>query len=367
MPTTVVVDASHLGGASAQRGIGTYLRAVLPRLARDLDVVGLATAGVALPPGVQPRRIGRVAPGRFAQREHDLRLPFDLARAARAAQADVVFSPADDPPRRSPRPWVQMLHDVIPLVVDDPAFAAGARRWRAVGPRLAHASFVCTNSQRTADDAVRALGIAPDRLRVIPLGVDERFRPPPGPRSRAGTPYVLYVGQYGPHKGFAEAFAVAAGLRDAGLPHRLTMVGLLAPWYRPIVDDLLAASGARDRVDLVGYVDDVVATYQQADALIVTSRYEGFCLPALEAMACGTPVVAFANSAIPEVVTGGGVLVPDGDVDACSGALTALLTDVEAWQAASEAAAAHARTFSWDRCANELRDVLVAAAAAGQS
>jgi glycosyltransferase involved in cell wall biosynthesis len=364
MPITVLVDAWHLGGSSSNRGIGTYLRGVLPLLAAapEFDVVGLAEAGAALPAGVRHRGIARRAPSRWARREHDLLLPLDLARAARAEHADVVLSPADDPPWRSPRPWVQMLHDLIPLTFDDPAFAPDAGRWRRIGPRLRNAAVVCTNSQHTADDAVRLFGVDPRRMRVAPLGVDARYRPP-SHRDRRATPTVLYVGEYGPHKGFAEAFAVAGRLAAAGLEHRVAMAGFLAPWYEPIVRDLLARSSRPDRVDLLGFVPDIVATYQRADALIVTSRYEGFCLPALEAMACGTPVVAFANSAIPEVVGGGGVLVADGDVDALVDALVQLLTDGNAWLATSARGVEHARSFTWEACAKVHAEALMEAAA----
>lgn len=350
MSTTVVLDAWHLAGASANRGIGTYLRGVLPHLAddADLDLVALAVAPDPLPRGVGHRRISRRAPGRYAQREHDLRLPFDLRRAARAVGADVFFSPADNPPSRSPVPWVQMLHDLIPLVV--PGSEGAADRWRRIGERLTSAAAVVTNSGCTADDAVRLLGVDPGATHVVPLGVSPRFRPPASPAA-AGPPTILYVGEYGPHKGFAEAFAVAGAVAQAGLPHRLAMVGHLAPWYEPSVRDLLRAAPSPDRVDLLGYVDDVVAAYQEADALIVTSRYEGFCLPALEAMACGTPVVAFANSALPEVVGEAGVLVPDGDVPAFAAAVVELLEDEEARASMAVRGIERAASFTWEGCA----------------
>jgi alpha-1,3-rhamnosyl/mannosyltransferase len=196
---------------------------------------------------------------------------------------------------------------------------------------------------------------------VTPLGVDDRFQPP---RSRNGAdrPTVLYVGEYGPHKGFAEAFAAAGLIAEAGLPHRLGMVGFLAPWYEPIVRDLRAASSHPERIDLLGYVDDIVSAYQHADAVVVTSRYEGFCLPALEAMACGTPVVAFANSAIAETVSGGGILVPDGDVEALVAALADVLSDQVAWKDVSELGIKHARGFTWERCARDHAEVLRAVA-----
>jgi len=339
----------------------------LPLLAQehDLRLVGLATRETDLPAGVDYRPIRRIAPNRLAQREHDFLLPFDLTRAARAEEADVVFSPADNPPRRSPLPWVQMLLDLIPLVVHDRSFRHPAARWRRIGPRLRSASALLTCSRNTAADAQRLLDVDPARIHVSPLGIDGRFRPPADPRCRADRPTLLYVGQYGPHKGFAEAFAVAAGIADAGLPHRLVMVGFLAPWHEPAVRELVERSPRPDRIDLLGYVNDVVAAYQGADALLVTSRYEGFCLPAVEAMACGTPVVAFDNSAIPEVVSGGGILVPDGDVAAAATALRGLLEDESYWDEVSERGIEHARAFSWERCAAMHADVLQAVATAG--
>ncbi len=364
MPTTVLVDAWHLAGYSANRGIGTYLRNVLPRLAAqpDLEVFGLAVPSSGLPHGVRPRRIRRFAPDRFAQREHDLRLPADLAWITRRVRADVFLSPADNPPLWCPIPWVQMLHDLIPLAVPDQRFSVAARRWRRLGPRLRKARAVVTDSHATAIDAKGLLGIDDRRLKVAHLGVSGEFEPRADLHRPAGR-RILYVGEYGPHKGFREAFDVVSGLAENGLPHRLEMVGFLAPWYEPAVQSLLASAARPDRVELSGYVDDLVGAYQQADALIVTSRYEGFCLPALEAMACGTPVVAFANSAIVEVVGDGGVLVPDGDVPAMVVKLVELLTDEAAWASVSVRGLAHARRFSWDDCARAIASVLRAAAA----
>jgi len=244
---------------------------------------------------------------------------------------------------------VQTVHDLIPLAAPDPAFDSAAARWRRIGRRLASAAAVVADSHNTAADVVRFFDLDPETVHVAYLGVDGVFRPPSAPVSTE-PPTILYVGEYGPHKGFAEAFATVGAVAEAGLPHRLAMVGFLAPWYEPRVRSLLAESPRPDRVDLLGYVDDLVSMYQRADALIVTSRYEGFCLPAVEAMACGTPIVAFANSALPEVVGDGGVLVRDGDVGQMVEVLRTLLTDQSSWDKVSARGLARARAFSWKRC-----------------
>jgi len=138
------------------------------------------------------------------------------------------------------------------------------------------------------------------------------FRPN-GPAAPADPPYVLVVGEYSPRKGYEDAFEVIAQLAEAGFPHRLLIAGRIAPWVEPTVQAALQRAPRPDRVELLGYVDDLAALYRGAALFLFPSRYEGFGLPPLEAMACGTPVVAYDNTSIPEVVGDAGVLVSDGD------------------------------------------------------
>src|SRR5438445_777387 len=159
-----------------------------------------------------------------------------------------------------------------------------------------------------------AVGALVQRGTELPGG-DPVVRPPEAPII-APVPYLLYVGVYGPHKGYAEVFEVISEPARLGFPHRLKVVGTLNPWREQQIAGLLEGCRHPERVDLMGFVsnDELRALYGSASALIVTSRCEGFGLPALEAMATGTPVIAFANTALPEVIGTGGTLVPDGDV-----------------------------------------------------
>jgi glycosyltransferase involved in cell wall biosynthesis len=352
--TKVLVDAWHLSGDSAYRGIGTYLRNLLAHLGPrdDLAVSALTVAPTLLPPGIEPVRISRRAPGRFARREHELRLPRDLRRVA----ADVVHSPAQDPPKRCRVPYVQTLFDMTPLVVTEPALADERERLLRLAGAYRAAAAVIAISQHSAEKGIELLGLDPSRVHVVHLGVDARFRPPVA-REPGGRPYVLYVGEYGAHKGFAEAFRVVAALAERGHPHSLKMVGRIAPWHSATIGGLRDAAPRADLVELLGFVDDTVALYQQADALIVTSRQEGFGLPVVEAMACGTPVIAFANSSLIEVVGDGGVLIPDGDVDAMAAAASELLGAPEKWQEASAKAQRRAASFNWGTTASRHADI----------
>jgi glycosyltransferase involved in cell wall biosynthesis len=116
-------------------------------------------------------------------------------------------------------------------------------------------------------------------------------------------------------------------------------------------------------VDLLGRVDlaTLVDMYQDASAVVVTSRYEGFGFPALESMACGTPLVAFRNSALPEVIGDGGVLVTDGDVAGMGAEVDRLLGDQSRSRELSRRGLLRSRTFSWATVAQRHRDIYLEA------
>lgn len=373
---TVAVDAMALSDASELRGIGTYLRHVLAGLAAQpgVRVLALASPGARLPPRVErmavrrlvPARLApvgpagpgpsrlvtlglRVASTRLAPAEHDLRLPADLARAARAG-AEVALAPGLPPPRRSPVPWVQTVHDVIPLARPDPLTARETALWRRLGPRIRHAAAVIAVSRHSADAAIRHLGLDPARVHVVHNGVDPAFGPE-GPAAPADPPYLLYVGSWGAHKGIPEAVACIDRLADLGYPHRLVIAGPQDVRQRERIGAVVARAAHPGRVEVPGWVEDLPALYRGAAALVVTSRHEGFCLPAAEAMASGTPVVAFANSALPEIVGEGGLLVPDGDVAAMVAAVRSVLDDPATRRDLVAAGLRRAAQFSWQACA----------------
>ncbi|HEY1522621.1 MAG TPA: glycosyltransferase family 1 protein [Solirubrobacteraceae bacterium] len=352
--TVVLVDGYALSDASRDRGIGTFLKRLLPGLseAPGLSVRVLAEPGLSLPAGVARLPARRPFPARFRPAAHDLLLPRDLRRA----EADVFHSPAQHPPRRSSLPWVQTLHDLTPLTWPHPLLERERRRWIKVGPRIRQAAAVATVSRFSADEAIRHLGLDPARLTVIPLGVDPAvFHPAASPRQE--PPYLLHVAAWGPHKGFQEALAVIARLAELGLPHRLVLAGPQDAWMGAQVQAAVRASPRPDRVQVAGYVDDLPAVYRGAVALLMTSRCEGFGLPVLEAMACGTPVLAFANSAVAEVVGGAGVLVSDGDVDAMVQAVRRLVDSAAMRDELVQAGLVHSEHYRWADMATAYRQL----------
>lgn len=350
-----MIDGYALSDGSHRRGVGTYLKRIIAGAGArsDLSVAVIADGSVSLPDGVERIMAQGRVPRRFRDLEHDILLPRRLNRV----QADVLHSPAQQPPRRSSVPWVQTLHDLTPLTLPHPTLARDRRRWRRIGPRLRKASAVVTVSRFSADEGIRHLGIDPSRVTVIPHGVDhDVFHPGGAPAD--DPPYLLHVAAWGPHKGFVEALAVIARLAEHGLPHRLVMAGPQDSWMHAQVRAIVAASPRPELVDIAGYVSDLPATYRGATALLMTSRCEGFGFPALEAMACGTPVVAFANSSIPEVVGDGGALVADGDVDAMATAVRRVASDSSARSELVERGLAQAARFRWEDAIDAYVDVL---------
>ena len=361
------MDASALSSVAAGSGIGTYVRNLLSGLV-DLPDLGLTVNALITPEVALDDRIGRRPIHRRVRKrargeviEHAMRLPLDVVR--RRASGEVFHSPGFHAPWGVRGPWVQTLHDVVPLVVDEPDVAALKERWGRFGPRYRTADAVIAISRHAADEGVRLLGLDPARLHVAHHGVDPRFRPDDGPP--AEPPYLLVVGEYSRRKGFPEAFAAIGALADAGYPHSLKVVGKIHDWGREELSARRAAAARPDRIELLGFVPDLAAVYRRATALLMTSRYEGFGFPVVEAMACGLPVVSFANTALTEVVGDGGILVPDGDVAAMVKALRSLLDSPAAAGEWRQRGLARAADLTWAKSAAIHADVyrLVARAA----
>jgi glycosyltransferase involved in cell wall biosynthesis len=230
------------------------------------------------------------------------------------------------------------------------------RSARAAMARSAHR--VVAISESTRRDAIELMGVAPERVRVVPNGLDPRFLEPVSPQAIAGLkdrldlvrPYVLFLSSGDPRKGLAEACAAfqrASSRTLAGFD--LVVAGELPDRAR----DLLPSAGDPDRVRVLGLVGDTELRLLMsgARALLFASRYEGFGLPLLEAFACQCPVVACDNSSIPEVAGDAAVLVPTGDAEALAAGLELLETDSALRSTLVERGTRRCREFTWERAA----------------
>lgn len=346
--TNVLVDATVLTRAGGDRGMGTYVRELLRELGRrdDLEVSALWPRNAASPPGVHAIEVERKNRGRFQFLEHGLRLPVELMRSS----SDVFHGPSATPPPGCRRGWVETIFDVIPLTSKDPDLHSERRRWQRIAGRFRRADAVVAASGYTAAEAIRVLGLDPAKVYVAHLAAGRSFKPPQD-LSVDGRQTFLFVGGVEKRKRITDAMSVVGALADAGVTTGLRVCGPLPPGHVALVRDWAEGEGVSGLVEVVGHTDDLANEYRRAVALLVPSAAEGFGLPAVEAMACGTPVIAYDNSATTEVVADGGALIADGDVTEMTAVALRLATNSAAWQEASERALQRARIFSWERCA----------------
>jgi glycosyltransferase involved in cell wall biosynthesis len=252
---------------------------------------------------------------------------------------------------------VVVIHDAAALRHPE-WYTPGYVRWqRTLLPRLARrARQVITVSEFSRGELADLFGLPPERIAVVPNGVDRRFSPaadPAAARQALGLdrPYALVVGTRIARKNVAALDAASRALGERGI-------------------EVAAAGGGRSYMReetarglrALGYVPDELlpSLYAGAQAVMVPSLYEGFGLPCLEAMASGVPVVASDRAALPETCGAAALLVDPEDPDALAAAAVTAATDDGERNRLIEAGLSRVRTFSWDRAARQV-DALIGA------
>ena len=216
-------------------------------------------------------------------------------------------------------------------------------------------------------DIIRHYRLPAAKVVASPLGVEDAFRPVVDPailaavreRNRLPDRYILAVGNLQPRKNLRRLIEAVAALRATRRDDcRLVLVGQPA-WRHGELDAVAAAHGLRDAIVATGYVpaEDLPALYSAAEVFAYPSLYEGFGLPPLEALACGTPVVTANTSSLPEVVGDAGLLIDPLDTGAIAAALARLLDDVALRERLRQAGFARAAAYSWRETARRTLQV----------
>jgi len=291
---------------------------------------------------------------------HRLRVPFpaDLL----TGPVDVFHSPDYllPPVRRGKK--VVTVHDLSFLRHPEAAEPSLRAFLCASVPRsVRKADLVLGDSESTRQDVIELLGIDGDRVEVVYPGVDGAFRVIDDQHHLAAVkqlygldcPFILNVGTLEPRKNLVTLLYAYAALRRRGLEHKLVIAGGHG-WLYDGVFRRLEELSLEEEVLFLGYVaeEHLPALYGLADLLVFPSLYEGFGLPPLEAMACGTPVITSDSSSLPEVVGEAGVMVPARDADALAEAIATVLADSVLREDLVKQGLSRAAQFTW-RAAGE--------------
>ncbi|MCB8946130.1 MAG: glycosyltransferase family 4 protein [Ardenticatenaceae bacterium] len=354
-------------------GSGQYTRQLiyhLNRLISDLDITLIypQIAGEpepeAVPPSVKvkivPLRPGHVGKVLFEQR--------DFPRACAAVGADLAHVPYWGSPLRSPVPLVVTVHDITTLHVPEYRRSLGARLYNALVTASARGSnHIITDSFSSKLDIVDHLGIAETDITAIYLATSPDY----GPRENSLVDtavlrkydlpdfYVLYLGGYEIHKNvmnLLHAYTYVAKALKSEYPlvlagRKPTQVTDTFPDYEGYIERL----GLEPYVRWIGFVDeaDKPVLYRNAETFVFPSRYEGFGLPPLEAMACGTPVVASDSGSLIEVIGDAGFAVDPDAPREMAGAIIATIVQENLAAELRQKGLAQAAKFSWEKTATE--------------
>jgi glycosyltransferase involved in cell wall biosynthesis len=362
-PILVGFDATTLTGQVS--GVGGYTERLLQALCAQvgqgvldrLVVFSNRQVQVAGSPAVE-----LYSRGRFPVRSIWMQLV--LPRILREVRPQVVHFTNYLAPVVTDTPYVVSFHDMSLTLLPEAHTLKKRLLTASLIPTVARkARRILVPSESTRRDVSRLLAVDPGRIRLVPYAASPLYRPLSDGLStlaRRGVrpPYFLYVGTIEPRKNLARALRAFGRIAPSLPDHRFVIVGQSGWKYGEILHEARRPDLA-DKVVLTGYLpeEELPVLYNHATALVYPSLYEGFGLPVVEAMACGTPVLTSSGSSLAEVAQDAALLVPPLREDKLAEAMTALATDEPLRADLRRRGLLRAADFSWERTAKETIEV----------
>jgi glycosyltransferase involved in cell wall biosynthesis len=287
----------------------------------------------------------------------------DLSRA----NLSLFWAPDAKIPLLMPRnlPLAITVHDLAFLREPETYLLSRVIYWRKIFKLAVEKStLIVAISNNTKNDLIDLMGVSPEKIRVIYNGVSPRFKPVQDQLLlekvariyKLPERFLLFVGLFSPRKNIGCTLKAFKILKEVyRVPHQLVLVGENGWGFREDLR-LIKLFGLEKDVVFTGYVadEDLPAVYSLADVFVLPSIYEGFGMPVVEAMACGTPVVTSNTSALAEVVGGSGVLIDPYNPEEIAHKVNLIITDKKLRASLSEAGKERAGQFCWDKAAREL-------------
>ncbi|MGB2925258.1 MAG: glycosyltransferase family 1 protein [Limnothrix sp.] len=350
----------NLAGLTSQStGLSRYTRSLLPYFSSDTSTLLSSQpykdyTCYQIPDNLSPQ---------LGPKGHLNRLTwtqFKLPSIYTALKAKILFSPISEAPLWSKCRSVVMIHDFIPLRFPRRSSPLIPYHRYYVPQVLKQAKHIVCNSEATAQDIIDFCQIPNNKITFIPLAYDaQHFQPKVANNNSLNQPYFLFIGRHDLHKNIGRIISAIAKLNNCD-EYQLLLVGPVDDRHTPLLRQQIAELGLGERVKFLDYIpyEDLPRVISEAIALVFPSLWEGFGLPILEAMGCGTPVITSNLASMPEVAGDAAILVDPYNTAEIADAMQAIADDSQLRAKLSELGLARAKQFSWEKTGKATVEVL---------
>ncbi len=284
---------------------------------------------------------------------------FQLPKIYQELAAGLIYSPIPEAPLYSHCRYIVMCHDLIPLRFPR-ATSPLTNYFRYVVPQvLKQAEHIICNSQATAKDIVDFYGVDSNKITPILLGYDtNNFYPRIEQDSLIKNPYFLYLGRQDPYKNLSGLINAFAGIKSK--EYYLAIAGSTDSRFTPQLQQQIKELGLEGRVLFLDYLNyqELPVIISNAIALVFPTFWEGFGLPVLEAMACGTPIITSNLASLPEITGDAAILINPYDTAAITSAMIDVGQDIQLQFQLRELGLKQAQKFSWNKTGAATKEVL---------